>query len=243
MKIIAAIILPLVLQSYDEAAKQLADDLAKAETASGKVGVADEYVKLLNKFPKSRAAIIDAASDCYAKAWPDLDPVWKQKSRERLAKLYAPKIPGMAGALAQGWTGPVDPNQKASVSPERVHSGGLAAKLQPSPKAKNARLLFSPSVEVKPGKKVKFSLWVLSDGTESLDDHVRFYIDGQVGASPILKDYPIWKKLEFETEAGEGTIKANIEVVSFSKTGTIYVDDVSIEVDGKEALKGGGFEK
>lgn len=207
------------------------------------VEIADAWTKKLPKSGSVRQTCIDRANYWYLRAWPNLDEVWRMKLRERLARLYAPSAPGRATGFQEGWSGPADPAQKAFLTAERVHSGGTAMKLVPSKKAKNARLLFTPSVEVKPGKKVEFSLWILTDGTGSVDDHVRFYIDGQVGAKAIVKDCPIWQRIAFETEAGEGTIKANIEVVLFSTFGVAYVDDVSIKVDGKEGLQGGGFEK
>lgn len=243
MRILGLLLIPLALQSYEEATAKLADDLSKAETATAKVGVADEYVKLLNKFPKKRQELLDAASDAYGKAWPDLDVFWKMKTRERLARLYLPKPPAQAGNFTDGWSGPVDGAHKISVSAERVHSGGGAAKLVPGAKARNARLLYTPTVVGK-GKKVEFSLWILTDGTAADNDEIRFYLDGSISTRKIPKDLPVWSRISFEADTIGGSFeRANIEVVIFSREGAVYVDDVSIKVDGKEQLKGGSFDR
>lgn len=240
---VALLLIPCLLQTYDEVVRKLSDDLATAATPQVKVGVGDEYVRLLKKYPKKRQELIDAASDCYAAAWPDLDPFWRMKTREHLAKLYTPVAPGRALGLPDGWSGPVDTSHRTALSTERVHSGGVAAKLTPGAKAKNARMLYTPTIKGA-GKKVEFSVWVLSDGTDSSSDEVRFYFDGGVTARKIPKDLPVWTHLVFEVDTVNGAFeRGNIEVVSFSKEGAIYVDDISIKVDGREQLQGGGFER
>lgn len=239
--LLASILIPCLLQSYEDSAKKLAEDFAAAETPSGKVGVGDEYVKLLKKFPKKRQEIVDAASDCYAKAWPDLDPFWKTKTREHLAKLYAPPVPGKS-SFPEGWSGPVDGTHKIALSSERVHSGGGAVKLTPGAKARNARLLYTPTLKGA-GKKIEISLWILTDGTNSIDDEVRFYLDGSVSAKKLTKDTPIWTRITFDANTVGGSFdRINLELVLFSKEGVAYVDDISVKVDGKELLPSGGFE-
>jgi hypothetical protein len=242
MAILSALLLVQAQGKFEEDIQKLSDDLAKADTGAGKVRVGDEFVKLLKKYPKKRQELLDAASDAYAKGWPDLDAIWKIKLREQLAKLYAPAVPGKAGGFPEGWGGPVDGTHKASVTTERVHSGGAAAKLVPGAKARNARLLFTPEVKGT-GQKVEYSIWILSDGTDSADDEVRFYIDGSVTSKKIPKDLPVWTKITHEVETIGGSFEnGHIEVVVFSRKGTVYADDLSIKVDGKEQLKNGGFE-
>jgi hypothetical protein len=243
--IVSFFLASFLLQSYDETVQKLAEDLAKAETASGKVGVGDEYVKLLRKYPKKRQDLLDAASDAYGKAWPDLDPVWRMKLRERLLKLYVPVVPGHGGSIPEGWSGPVDGTHKVCLLNDRVHSGGTAAKLVPGAKARNARLLYTPEVKGA-GKKIEFSVWVLSDGTtgEGEGDTVRFWYDGTLSSKKIPVDTPVWTKLSFEvTTIAGSTDKVAIEIVVRSREGFVYVDDLSIKIDGKELLPQGGFEK
>jgi hypothetical protein len=79
---------------------------------------------------------------------------------------------------------------------------------------------------------------------------VRFYLSDKdqkpisVPQKGISKDFPIWTKLTFEAEGiPEDAVRANIEVVSFSKAGVIFVDDLSIKVDGKEGLKNGSLDR
>lgn len=243
MKTIVLLLIPCLLQTYEESVRKLAEDLTSAPTAPAKVGVGDEYVRLLKKYPKKRQELLDAASECYAAAWPDLDVFWKMKTREHLAKLYAPVSPGRPAGLPEGWSGPVDTAHKVAPATDRVHSGGVSAKLAPGAKARNARLLYTPTVKGT-GKRVEFSVWVLSDGTDSGGDEIRFYFDGAVTAKKIPKDLPVWTRLVFEADTVNGSFdRGNIEIVAFSKEGTIYVDDLSIKIDGKELLLNGGFEK
>lgn len=207
------------------------------------VEIADAWTRKLPKSGPVRQACVERSGYWYTKAWPSLDAVWKTKLRERLAKLYAPAVPGKAGALPENWYAPVDTSHKSSVVAERSHTGGSSAKLTPGTKARNARLLASPKIDGA-GKKVELSIWVLSDGTTSPDDEVRFYIDGSISSVKIPKDLPVWTRLSHSVELQSGSFQgAQIEVVSFSKAGSIFVDDLSVKVDGKEQLQNGGFEK
>ena len=85
---------------------------------------------------------------------------------------------------------------------------------------------------------------MLSDGTDSEADEIRFYLDGSISSKRVPKDTPIWTKISFETDTVGGSFdRGNIEVVVFSKSGVVFVDDMSVKVDGKEVLQNGGFEK
>jgi hypothetical protein len=225
------------------------EEKAQEEKGSKLVDVGDLWILAMAKNRAIRQALLDRASFWYAKAWPDLDDSSKSKLRERLSRFYASPVARKALGPLVDYDGPVDVSHKAGTSGERVHSGNLAAKLIPGANAKNARLLFTRTVEIRGSKRVEYSIWVLSDGTDSLDDHVRFYVSDEEGKllnvphKFIGRDVPIWRKITLEIEPPKEAARANIEVVLFSKTGVVYVDDLSIKADGRELLKNGGFEE
>lgn len=211
------------------------------------VEIGDAWAKALGKSNGARQAVLDRASWWYAKAWPKLDAFGKGKLRERLAKLYAPPAPRQ-GVMPEKWGGPVDPAHKLEALSPVVHAGAAALKFTPGAKAKNASFLRSPTLPLPKGKVVEFSMWVLSDGTDSLDDAIRLSIADASGKSreaktlPVPTDTPVWTRLSERIELGDAPGRASVEVVVFSTKGYVVVDDISLRVDGVEVLKGGNFE-
>jgi len=247
MKTIAMIMLPLALQGYEESSQKLADDLAKADTAPAKVAVADEFVKLAKKFPKQRQEAIDGASSAYRAAWPDLDPVWKMKTRERLARLYVPLAPVPEKKLPVAGWGAISGAKADSL---RVHSGSASLHLKIARKDGGlADMGGTDFFEVKPGKELELSAWVLTDGTDGLDDKFGFVLYDAAGKSLVTKelvapkDIPAWTRLSDRFEVPAGAVKAKIGILVSSKGGDLWWDDFSVKIDGKEQLRNGGFEK
>lgn len=246
MKAIAAFLIPLALQSYEETTAKLVEDLAAAANGPAKVAVGDEYTKLLKKFPKKRQELLDAASDAYAKSWPDLDPIWKMKLRERLTKLYAPTVPGKPGALPAGWGGSLAPGTKVELRADRVHTGQLAVFAAPG-KTGLGSFLRSPEIQIPKGREIEFSAWGLSDDELQGMTVVLHLYDAKgmlLGSVPLgFQAVPVFVRASARTEIPEGTTKALIDCVSSVTKGPLLIDDLSIKVDGKEQLKGGGFER
>lgn len=211
------------------------------------VEIGDAWAKAIPKSNGARQACLDRASWWYAKAWAKLDDFGKMKLRERLAKLYRPANARQA-VMPEKWGGPVDPMHKLDALSPVVHSDNAAFKLVPGAKAKNASFLRSPTIGLPKGKVVEFSAWVLSDGTDSFDDAIRFSVADASGkplqtkALSIPTDTPVWTRLSERVELGDAPGRASIEVVSFSVKGFVVVDDFSLRVDGVEVLKGGSFE-
>lgn len=245
MRTLGMILIPLALQSYEEAAAKLAEDLAAAANGPSKVAVGDEYVKLLKKFPKKRAELIESASDAYGKAWPDLDAVWKTKTREQLARLYSSPQPATRPMPKGEWRA-----EGAVVSGERVRSGLSAVKItMPKGNADGYYIPLRTVLKLPAGAaEVEVSAWVLSDGTNNVNDDVKPTVTGAAGkllyaqGSAIPLDLPIWTKVEKKI-ACEGGLTIEVQFDFLSRKGTVYVDDVSIKVDGKELLTNGSFER
>lgn len=212
------------------------------------VEIGDAWIAALPKSGPARQACVDRASFWYAKSWLKLDDLWKLKLRERLAKLYRP-VAAHPGTIT-GWGGPLDPAQKVDVLSTTVHSGGAALRLTPNAgKAKNHSFLRSPTIAVPAGKVLEFSVWILADGNDSLDDHVRFFVkdserrDIENNMLHMPTDLPVWKKVSKQVDLKGEPCLASLEVVSFSSKGFVWVDDLSLKIDGKELLQNGGFEK
>lgn len=212
------------------------------------VEIGDAWVATLAKAGIARQACLDRASFWYAKSWAKLDDFWKMKLRERLSKLYRPLVarPGST----TGWAGPLDPAQKIDVLATTVHSGGSALRLTPNAgKAKNHSFLRSATIAIPAGKVLEFSAWVLADGTDSLDDHIRFFVkdterrDIENNMLHMTTDFPVWKRISKQTDVRGEQSLVSLEVVSFSSKGVLWIDDMSLKIDGKELLQNGGFER
>lgn len=215
------------------------------ENGAGRIGVGDEYYKATKKFPKDKAKFMEKANEWWAKGWPELDAVWKDKTRENLKKIFA--TPAPARALTVGDWKSVD---KMVASGERVHSGMSAAKIS-FPKGNEGSWLHMLKWEgqLPAGvQEVVVTAWVLSDGTNNVNDDMKPHLVGPNGeiiystGTPIPMDFPLWKKLEVKVPA-KGAVRLHLFFEFQSRLGTVYVDDVSIKADGKELLTNGGFEK
>jgi hypothetical protein len=106
----------------------------------------------------------------------------------------------------------------------------------------------APPTPAKPGQKCEFSAWVFSDGTDGGGDKFFFNVQDGTGkflaqAEPLINpDTPIWRRVLWSVELPAGTARLGVSVMLNSTKGFIWVDDISILLDGQEALKGGTFE-
>lgn len=229
----------------DERLKKLAeDDLA----AGNPTMLGDSWFSLLKKEPASK----DRALYWYGKAWPQTTGIDREKMRERLTKLYTPAVPGkLIPGKPAGWGGGLDKNSASSVievSPLKVHSGGLALHVAPK-QSKNTLILQTPFAPATAGKKLEVSVWVLSDGTIGAGDSVMFVLSKQAGGglwtsrANIQPDNYIWTKISGETVCPAESDTIRLDMYFTSETGSVWIDDISIKVDGKEQFKAGSFEE
>jgi hypothetical protein len=247
--------MPYLVNSKDVTLKSLADhelDQAYTATPQQKVGMGDEWVKAAGKMPALSRIFYDRAAYWYGLAWPDLDQVWKQKSRIQGLKLSASRPPGMARkGLPTGWV-----SDKALAGTDPVidgnvaRSGSYSIKLLPAdPKAAGSLSVLKSPVTPISGKALEMSTYVFSDGTENKSDRMFLeFIDmngGRIGLPyeaffPI--DTPFWKRVSIKSPVPENAAGVRFSAVLYSKKGNLWVDDVSVKVDGKEAMKNGSFE-
>lgn len=166
----------------------------------------------------------------------------------KLNRLYAPVVAGRTGDLPRGWSGPVDGKSKAEVQSTIVHSGCSAIRLTPPGNGGISSVLHSPAIPVTPGAKLEVSAWILTDGTDHPAEGFVANITGLKGGIASMSlgwsaDLPVWVRVTQTMVVPDGARAVTLDFPIGSTKGTILVDDVSIRVDGKEVLTGGGFEK
>lgn len=246
--------LPFLAKGGDDPFAQVArKDLEPKENALFSIEVADGWLLLEQKNKPLQARIRERALFHFAEAWPKLnDPVWKDKTRERLRTLQQKGQesktlgPSPANWAPAGTSGGVDR--------QYAHSGQSSFKIPGTEVTKKGpgAGISSEQFPCAAGAKIKYSCWVLSTGTETFDELRVKCRNAKQGAGEHLAmvavkstpDLPLWIRIDGETTAPEGTHSVEI---SFKRggtgVGTVFLDDVSLLVDGKELLKNGAFEK
>lgn len=258
--------LAFVLGRYDDAMVYLAKSGDKtlrtlaeheraplyADTAPQKVGMGDEWVTAAKSFKPLYKIFYDRAAFWYAGAWDELkgQPLWGEKLRERLQKIYLLNSAAAAPkqiACPSGWKCPIA-ETKAGRSNATARSGQFSLAITGWKSPLPAYGAVEQYVDVKPGK-YKVSGWVISDGTDA-DDSFLVNVQNANGTNlqliPVVfnPDKPWWRRLEAEVTVPAQGVRMGLAVVVGSKQGMIYVDDISIKgSDGKELAKNGSFEE
>jgi hypothetical protein len=180
----------------------------------------------------------------YGIAWPKLDPLQREPVRQKIRSILRRPAQPKLGELSSGWRAEKQSGSEKGVGTdtEYAKTGRYSAKLLPG-----GFLRFDfPIVS---GKKYEISGWVLSD---SDDGHNRFGVSignpslsRRIDAVSIPKDQPYWTYVKKTFGAIGGDRGAFVAVISESKTGAVWVDDILLrELDtGAELLINGGFER
>jgi hypothetical protein len=211
------------------------------------VEIGDAWAKAIKAGP-ARQACFDRMNVHYAAAWDKLDDFGKAKLKERLTKLYAPPATGKGSPEAiAGWGGVDGAAARVEVVAQRVHAGNYALKLTPKDLTKGT-LAHSKAIPVVAGKKLEVSAWVLADGTDSASDSLKFAVrDTKDGfawsvAGNVRADLPVWTRISGETVLPAGSLSVEVQIAFNSKAGAMFVDDISMKLDGKELMPKGTFE-
>jgi carbohydrate binding protein with CBM4/9 domain len=239
--------IPHLAKGSDATLRRLAEkEASDLKTGPERVGMGDDWLDAAKKFPVHRKAVLDRAAFWYGMAWPDLDAPWRDRMRVRLQKMF--QTPGIAppkAAIApKDWI--VSPNARIGASAAAARSGKMSLQVVPT---KDRQVVLSQSVVLKPGASYELSAWILTDGTESVDDSLYaqgFSVDATMILSPatvVFPDQPLWKKLSAKFTAPDNAAKMTVYFVLNSTRGTVFLDDISLMADGKESLKNGSFEE
>lgn len=247
--------MPFLSNSNDATLKRLGEhelDPDRTDTAAKKVAMGDEWAAAAKNNSALFRIFYDRASQWYAAAWPDLEGASKAKVRERGRKLMAARPPGAAKkALPVGWVGEsnVPGSPVAELDGTVARLGSYSAKVPAADeKTKDSWSQLKTDFIPIAGKSLELSAHVLTDGTTSGADQVRIYFIGPnaaviSGKGPYIPvDLPFWNRIYTKVEVPENAERVILAFILFSKKGVMWVDDVSMKVDGKEVIKSPSFE-
>jgi hypothetical protein len=184
----------------------------------------------------------ERASYWYAKAWPSLQGLDKERLRTKIRATLRPSDSQVI-QIPEGWHDtPGSSNSKGCGLDQAIsHSGKYSFKLIPE---SHYRLGPFPA---KKGQKITISAWMFSDGSESNFDGIRICVFGNEPGQGIFGpsipiDTPFWTYGEASMVLGEQADRFEVRLVFTSKTGRSWVDDISVKCDGVELIKYGSFD-
>lgn len=224
-------------------------DISKPDDMSSLAG---EWIEAAKKNAPLRVPMVNRAIYCYSQSWMKADDKEKAKLRPTLAKLAAPppgfEKPDRKNEQVFGWD--YSEVTVAFTDSAFAHSGRKSVKILPMGKARTdfayANTAMLPIVEK---RKYFFSAWVFSERTD-VDGKMNVIVYDKKGGPKALleqsilipQDCPFWQKVGAEIEMPEGAFRVLLHFETKTTTGGIWVDDVSILSDGKDAMKNGGLE-
>jgi len=248
-------------EKFDEALERLAKgtdpilkgvaqkDISKPDDM---VAMAGEWIEAAKKSVPFRNPMVNRAIYWYSQAWFKADDKEKAKLRPMIAKLASPppgfEKPDKKGESVFGWD--YSEVTVAFTDNSFAHSGRKSVKILPMGKARKdfsyANTAMLPIVEK---KKYIFSAWVFSERTDVDGKMDIVVLDNKGGPKALLEqtflipqDCPFWQKIAGEVEMPEGAFRVLIHFETKTTTGALWVDDVSIVLDGKDAMRNGGLE-
>lgn len=245
--------MPYLVHSADKPLRTLAEhelDPSYTDTAPKKVGMGDEWLVASKSNQALSRIFYDRAGQWYSAAWSDLDPVWKDRSRIQGRKLSASRPPGSPRKLGAGWVAdPGNAGVPAVLDGAISRTGSYSGKVSPAnPKVQNSYSALKSELLPISGKVLETSIYVLTDGTEGGSDRVYAMFFDQAGnqiqtdQAFIPTDLPFWNRIYIKSNVPKTAVRAQFSAVLNSKNGTLWLDDASMKVDGKEMLKNPGFE-
>lgn len=250
--------MPYLVNSKDATLKTLAEhelDAGYTALPAQKMTMGDEWVAAAKKFPALSRIFYDRAAQWYINGWEKLEGKDKERARLQGRRVAASRPPGAARkGVPEDWLDEAGPGGRpVALDGTVARTGSYSIKMSaPDEKIKNSYSgLVSNLILVPPGtKNYELSAYILSDGTESASDQiaVRFFgANGALVVNPISSYYPIdvpfWNRASQKGKVPEGTVRSQVVFLRMSKKGSMWVDDVSLKFDGKEALKNGSFDE
>jgi hypothetical protein len=181
----------------------------------------------------------------YGQAWPDLTGPDKDRIRGCMQRVFQSASPVLKSASApKEWA--IDPAAKIGPTELAIHSGRKSLMMVGG---KVRSTVLGQTVVLKPNAECELSGWVLSDGTDGAEDELYapgYSTSGKLVLHPklaVVNDQPWWKRISAKFTTPADMAKMEVHFSLTSTKGVIYLDDVSLTVDGKEVLKNGSFEQ
>lgn len=231
-------------------------DLAPKTAPLDSVEAADLWLALEKKQPKLKIRLRERALSHFSDAWLRMDdgPV-KVALRERVRVLQAKAQPAnRVGAFPRGSFSHLSgADCGAGLDREYAMSGQFSVKVLPPPRAMKNPIykswIRSEEFACKPGEKVAFGCWLLTESTEETNDYfvVRFLDPRgallQTLGPKIKSDLPVWTYYASEATVPDGAMRVDMGLYMSKETkGTAWIDDISVKIDGKEMIRNGSFE-
>lgn len=247
---------PHLITCGDKALKKAAEEESENQVGVDQLSqIGKAWMEAASKHKKLRRQIYDHIAICYSKTWPTLDETSKSKFREQGKRLSAPFVisperKGPVSSWIPDWH-PKDFPQRPFLDNQFAHSGSYSVCLPTVPDENTSNSFISFATDVIPafGGEVEASAWVRSEGTISGQDHIevkffnsigRHFHSEHIGLIPV--DIPFWVKLSRKIQIPPDSVCIQLQSIVFSDKGTVWLDDLSMSIDGKSIVKNGDFE-
>jgi len=210
------------------------------------VKIGDGWWEAAEKEPSFRTLYRDRAVSWYLKSWPGVQGLSKEKARARLRAAAGVPATSKDGGAPAAWGTTVG----VSLDVGFGHSGRSSIRLSPGPTPDTTLFtgLDSPRFPAKPGATYEISCWAFTDGNQGGTNclFLRFWkangeFISQVGPGTPF-DMPVWTRVSQSVQCPVGVDKIDVSFQMWSKKGVIWIDEVSLRLDGKELLSNGSFE-
>lgn len=239
--------LPRLAKGSDPVLRSLAErELAGPKTGAEKVELGDAWADAVKPLPALKKNLLDRAAYWQVQAWPALDPVGREKLRERFRRSFQPGAP-VSRAPPKEWT-VTSSEGKSGVSAAAPHAGRSCFQIACARAGEGVVFPLTQSLAARPLAAYELSCWVLTDETNGADDQLYAKLLSESGlqllhpTATAAADQPWYRRIEVRFTAPETAAKMTVGFSVRSTKGTIYLDEVSLKQDGRELLKNGSFE-
>lgn len=246
--------LPFLANSTDETLRTLAAhelDPDYTNSAPKKIGMGDDWVLGARKHQALFRIFYDRAAQWYGLAWPDLDPVWKDKARAQGIKLSQARPPGGSKkGIPAGWDADMSGSGRApALDGMLARTGSYSMRIPPADeKVPGSWSSIKSAVIPVSGKAFEVSAYVFSNGTDNTQDSVYLFLRDKKGVMiqilplTIPLDQPFWTRISTNGNLPGGAASVQVGATLYSKKSPLWIDDFSLKIDGKEVLKNASFE-
>lgn len=210
-------------------------------------GMADKWLKGGDQAGALKPYFRDRAVDWYGKAWETVpDDFYKIGLRPRLAALQT-----LAGAARDSRSGKLtgwNITGGGDIGLKYAKDGRQSIRLANTAKTGTSQLQSDVQVP-QPGKDFELSFWALTDGTDGVNDNLAMTAHDAAGTllyedhTAVGKDLPFWKKYVKKGTFPKTAARFSLLFVMSSTAGNVWIDGISVKVDGKELVKNWSFEQ